>query len=104
MHQHHGRGLGVARHSRVIASIRYSDWNNPPEQDTTADSGPEGRLIECFFSVITRQAIRRGSFRSGKELTGRHRRVHRHLEPERQAVRLDEGCRRDPRQDRTREH
>jgi transposase len=26
-------------------------------------------LVECFFSVITRQAIRRGSFRSVKELT-----------------------------------
>jgi hypothetical protein len=26
-------------------------------------------LVECFFSVITRQAIRRGSFRSIKELT-----------------------------------
>jgi hypothetical protein len=25
--------------------------------------------VECFFSVITRQAIRRGSFRSVKELT-----------------------------------
>jgi transposase len=27
-------------------------------------------LVECFFSVITRQAIRRGSFTSVKELTG----------------------------------
>ena len=26
-------------------------------------------LVECFFSVITRQAIRRGSFRSVKALT-----------------------------------
>ena len=26
-------------------------------------------LVECFFSVITRQAIRRGSFTSVKELT-----------------------------------
>jgi hypothetical protein len=25
--------------------------------------------VECFFSVITRQAIRRGSFTSVKELT-----------------------------------
>lgn len=26
-------------------------------------------LVECFFSVITRQSIRRGSFTSVKELT-----------------------------------
>ncbi len=27
-------------------------------------------LVECFFSVITRQAIRRGSFTSVRQLTG----------------------------------
>ena len=27
-------------------------------------------LVECFFSIITRQAIRRGSFTSVRQLTG----------------------------------
>ena len=30
--------------------------------------GPEGRLIEIFFGIITRQAIRRGTFSSVREL------------------------------------
>ena len=41
----------------------------PLKPDTTPDSAPESRLIECFFSIITRQAIRRGSFTSVRQLT-----------------------------------
>ena len=46
----------------------------PLKPDTTPDSAPESRLIECFFSVITRQAIRRGTFTSVKDLTSAIRR------------------------------
>jgi hypothetical protein len=30
---------------------------------------PKGRLIEIFFGIITRQAIRRGTFKSVNDLT-----------------------------------
>ena len=39
----------------------------PPKPDIALDI-PQGRLIEIFFSVITRQAIRRGSFTSVADL------------------------------------
>jgi transposase len=45
----------------------------PENQRITLHFTPAGcswiNLVECFFSVITRQAIRRGSFTSVKELT-----------------------------------
>jgi len=34
------------------------------------DSSPQGRLIEIFFGIITRQAIRRGAFNSVTDLIG----------------------------------
>src|SRR5258706_1511309 len=55
---------------------RHSQHPEPPATTHVrrAEAGdlqtaPECRLIECFFSVITRQAIRRGSFTSVKALT-----------------------------------
>jgi transposase len=54
------------------AGIR--DWlARPANQRITLHFTPTScswlNLVECFFSVITRQAIRRGSFTSVKELT-----------------------------------
>jgi hypothetical protein len=40
--------------------------NEPP----TLDPGAQGRLIEIFFGIITRQAIRRGTFISVADLVG----------------------------------
>jgi transposase len=46
----------------------------PENQRITLHFTPAGcswlNLVECFFSVITRQAIRRGSFTSVRQLTG----------------------------------
>ena len=39
-----------------------------PEQAPALDPAPQGRLIEIFFGIITRQAIRRGTYRSVKDL------------------------------------
>jgi len=36
--------------------------------DTGGHTSPQGRLIEIFFVIITRQAIRRGGFTSVKDL------------------------------------
>jgi hypothetical protein len=44
---------------------RYSHPNKPRRWRGNAPRLPD----ECFFSIITRQAIRRGSFRSAKDLT-----------------------------------
>jgi hypothetical protein len=40
-----------------------------PDQAATLDPAPRGRLIETFFGIITRRAIRRGTFTSVKDLT-----------------------------------
>ncbi len=37
------------------------------------DSSPQGRLIETWFGIITRQSIRRGTFTSVKALLNRIR-------------------------------
>ena len=55
-------------------------------------------LVECFFSVITRQAIRRGTFHLRQRAHPGHRRLYRSLERAPPAVHLDQGRRRDPRQ------
>ena len=59
------------------ATHKHADvrrWLARPEnQRVTLHFTPTGcswlNLVECFFSIITRQAIRRGSFTSVKELT-----------------------------------
>ena len=60
-------------------------------------------LVECFFSIITRQAIRRGSFTSVKHLAATIGAFIDHWNHHPQAVRLDQGRRRDHRQDQARE-
>ena len=59
-------------------------------------------LVECFFSVITRLAVRRGSFRSIKELVTA---IGAFIDTWNQHPRpfaWAKGCRRGPRQGRTR--
>ena len=60
----------VARHSRVIASLQahLHRLKRNQEPDIKVDFH-QGRLIEIFFGIITRQAIRRGTFRNVKDLT-----------------------------------
>jgi hypothetical protein len=63
----------VARHSRVITSLQahLKRLTQDPKTDSTPDSAPESRLMEIFFGIITRQAIRRGTFTSVKDLTAK---------------------------------
>jgi len=58
----------VARHSRVIARLHAHLQRLTRTENRTEWVYPKGRLIEIFFSIITRQAIRRGSFTSVKDL------------------------------------
>jgi hypothetical protein len=58
----------------AAASIGVRDWlARPDNQPITPHFAPAScswlNLAECFFSVITRQAIRRGTFTPVKELT-----------------------------------
>ena len=62
----------------------------------TPTSGSWMNLVEVFFGIITRQAIRRGSFDSVKQLDRRDPRVHRRLQRPLPALRLDQDRRRDP--------
>ncbi len=41
-----------------------------PHRELLLDTRAEGRLIEIFFGIITRQAIRRGTYTSVKDLIG----------------------------------
>jgi hypothetical protein len=54
----------------IAASIQNTSAGSPgtPEQ-ARLDPAPQGRLSGCFFSIITRQAIRRGSCTSVRQLT-----------------------------------
>jgi transposase len=61
----------------------------------TPTSGSWLNLVEVFFGMITRRAIRRGSFDSVKQL--RHDpHLHRRLERSLPALHLDQGRRQDP--------
>ena len=40
----------------------------PLKPDTTPDSAPESRLMEIFFSTLTRRLLRRGDFSSREDL------------------------------------
>ena len=62
----------------------------------TPTSGSWLNLVEVFFGIITRQAIRRGSFDSVPELVAAIRDLHRRLERALPPVRLDQDGRRDP--------
>ena len=52
-------------------------------------------LVVVFFGIITRQAIRRGSFENVKELTAAIR-IHRRLQGALPPIHLDQNRRRDP--------
>jgi hypothetical protein len=56
------------------SSRRLADWlGRPGNQRITLHVTPAGcsrlNLVECFLSVLTRQAIRRGSFTSARQPT-----------------------------------
>jgi hypothetical protein len=59
-------------------------------------------MVEIFFGIITRQAIRRGSFTSVKDLTAAIRTLHRRLQRPLPALHLDQNRRRHPRPLQTR--
>ena len=56
-------------------------------------------MVEIFFGIITRQAIRRGTFTSVKDLIAAIE-THRELERTLSALHLDQDRRRDPRKAR----
>jgi transposase len=60
-HKHEEINRWLARHPRITLHF-------------TPTSGSWLNLVEVFFGIITRQAIRRGTFRSVRELTGAIRR------------------------------
>ena len=64
----------------------------------TPTSGSWLNLVEIFFGIITRQAIRRGSFDSVRDLIDAIRALHRRLERALRTVHLDQGRRHHPRQ------
>ena len=63
----------------------------------TPTSGSWLNLVEIFFGIITRQAIRRGTFTSVKDLIAAIETLHRRLERPLPPVHLDQDRRRDPR-------
>ena len=67
----------------------------------TPTSGSWLNLVEIFFGIITRQAIRRGTFDSVRDLIDAITSVHRRLERTLPTVRLDQGRRHDHRQSHT---
>ena len=62
----------------------------------TPTSGSWLNLVEVFFAIITRQAIRRGSFDSVTATRRRDPHLHRRLQRPLQALRLDQKRRRHP--------
>ena len=67
-HKHDDINQWLAKHPRITLHF-------------TPTSGSWLNLVEVFFGIITRQAIRRGSFNSVKRTRRRHPRVHRRLQP-----------------------
>ena len=64
----------------------------------TPTSGSWLNLVEVFFGIITRQAIRRGTFASVNDLITAIADLHRRLERTLPPLRLDQDRRRDPAQ------
>ena len=60
----------------------------------TPTSGSWLNMVEIFFSIITRQAIRRGTFTSVRDLIAAIRSLHRRLERPLRTLRLDQNRRR----------
>ena len=61
----------------------------------TPTSGSWLNMVEIFFGIITRQAIRRGTFTSVNDLIAAIEHLHRRLERPLPAVHLDQDRRRD---------
>ena len=86
-----------AAHKRV--EIRVWLAANPGSTSTSPPtSGSLLNLVEVWFGIIERQAIRRGSFTSVHDLTIKFV-VHHRLEHPQAPVHLDQARQRDPRQD-----
>ena len=64
----------------------------------TPTSGSWLNMVEIFFGIITRQAIRRGTFTSVRDLTDAIRDLHRRLERTLRTLRLDQNRRPDHRE------
>jgi transposase len=85
-----------AAHKRVEVR-RWLAANPRVHVHFTPTSGSWLNLVEVWFGIIERQAIRRGTFRSVKELNAKIRSFHRQLERRpRPPVRLDQARRSDP--------
>jgi transposase len=82
-HKHPAVQAWLAKHRRVTMHF-------------TPTSGSWLNLVEIFFGIITRQAIRRGTFTSVNGPHRRHRNLHRRLERLLPTVRLDQDRRRHP--------
>ena len=67
----------------------------------TPTSGSWLNLVEVWFGIIERQAIRRGVFPAVRDLTGKIRTLHQRLEQPLPPVHLDQNTRINPRQDQT---
>ncbi len=66
----------------------------------TPTSGSWLNMVEIFFGIITRQAIRRGTLHHGQGPHRRHRDLHRRLERTLPAIHLDQERRPDTHQSR----
>ena len=82
-HKHDEINAWLAKHPRITLHF-------------TPTSGSWLNLVEVFFGIITRQAIRRGTFASVKELVAAITPLHRRLERPLPPVHLDQDRRRDP--------
>jgi hypothetical protein len=81
-HNHPDVRAWLAKHPRITLHF-------------TPTSGSWLNLAEVFFSIITRQAVRRGSFTSVKEPDRRDRELHRRVERPLPPLHLDQISRRD---------
>jgi hypothetical protein len=82
-HKHQDINQWLAKHQRITLHF-------------TPTSGSWLNLAEVFFSIITRQAIRRGSLNSVKDLVAAIRAFSDGNKPTLPAVHLDQDGRRDP--------
>ena len=80
-HKHPDVQAWLAKHPRITLHF-------------TPTSGSWLNMVEIFFGIITRQAIRRGTFTSRQGPHHRDRHLHRRLERPLPALRLDQDSRR----------
>jgi transposase len=70
----------------------------------TPTSGSWLNLVEVWFGIIERQAIRRGTFNSVRDLKHQDPRLHRRLERPLPPLRLDQDRRPDPQESQPSDH